>query len=89
METIQISAAGATTKKKAAGEVQEKPAAARGGVVDADCQRVSDASALPPGDWHQPPGECQAALWPSVAPSGRKRSEPATRVPWLPARSDG
>ena len=49
METIQISAAGATTKKEAAGEVQEKPAAARGGVVDADCQRVSDASALPLG----------------------------------------
>ena len=62
---------------------------ARVGVVDADCQRVSDASALPPGDWHPPTGECQAALWPSVAPSCRKRSEPATRVPWLPARSDG
>jgi len=40
------SAVGATASK-AAGEVQENPAAARVGVEDADCQRGSEASVPP------------------------------------------
>jgi len=58
---------------EAAGEVQEKPAAARVGVADVDCQRDSEAKFR------------VAVLKPSVAPSGvseakRKRGDPGDRT---------
>ena len=48
---------------------------ARVGVEDADCQRVSEASALPTGQGLTTK-VCQAALWPSVAPSCRGACDP-------------
>ena len=65
--TINRSATGATAFE-AAGEVQEKPAAARVGVKDADCLRGSEDCALRPWSVDQWLGYRQAAHKPSVAP---------------------